>query len=227
MSQIDQFLTGEHVYLRLPCIDTDVLKGDWHSWFNDAQVTKYLVHGAYPINREQQAEFVRSAMNDPRTLLLAIIDRKSDQHIGVISLKAIDHLNRNAEIGIVMGRNPTPGAALEAMALLIEHAFTRLNLHRIFAGQHEGLWKWINQLVLIGFELEGYRKDAGLRNGEYYGTVLTAVLAPRFFELTTARGGKILSPSLDALLRSRRKENVVELFKQRVWGTVRNLEAIS
>jgi RimJ/RimL family protein N-acetyltransferase len=216
MSSIEQFLTGEHVYLRPPCIETDVMSGSWHSWFNDDQVTKYLVHGVYPITRIQQAEFVRSAMNDPKTLLLSIIDSKNDQHVGVISLKSIDLLNRNAEIGIVMGRNPLPGAALEAMSLLVEHGFSRLNLHRIYAGQHEGLWKWINQLALIGFDLEGYRKDAGFRNGEYYGSVLTAVLAPHFFALKALRGGKVLGPSLAELLRSRRTENHVEILKKTI-----------
>lgn len=216
MSSMEQFLTGTHVYLRPPCIETDVLTGTWHTWFNDDQVTKYLVHGVYPVTRTQQAEFVRAAMSDAKTLLLSIIDSKSDQHIGVISLKSIDLLNRNAEIGIVMGRNPLPGAALEAMALLVEHGFSRLNLHRIYAGQHEGLWKWINQLALIGFELEGYRKDAGFRNGSYYGTVLTAVLAPRFFSIKASRAGKVLGPSLDELLRSRIKENQVEIFKKAI-----------
>jgi len=203
------FLSGELVYLRAPIVDTDVLLGDWHHWFNDIEVTKYLVHGVYPISREQQADFVKQNLANPSTMLLAIVSKANDKHIGVISLKNIDLVNRNAEIAIVMGSTSIPGAALEAMGLLIDHSFCRLNLRKVYAGQNEDLWKWINQLELIGFQLEGYRAEMGSRNGKSYGIVFTSVVAERYFHLKSKRGGNIMGESLIDLLRERRRENLV------------------
>ena len=210
---MEPFLLGENVYLRLPCIDKDVDQGNWHSWFSDLTITKFLVHGNFPISRSQQREYVIQAMNDPKTLILSVVDKHSKQHVGVISLKSIDLINRNAEIGIVMGRNPKPGSALEAMSLLLDHAFMRLNLHRVYAGQHEGLWKWVNQLLLIGFQFEGYRKDAGFRSGRYYGVVQTYVISDHYCKIKEQRGGNVLGKSVQELLRNRPTRNLVEEFK--------------
>ena len=121
----DRFLVGKTVYLRSPDIEKDVINGEWHSWFNDKETTRFLVHGVFPVTKNDQTEIVKSAMKDKSTLLLCIIDAKTDEHVGVISLKNIDLLNCKAEIGIVTAaRNSTSGVgAFEAMALLIKHSF--------------------------------------------------------------------------------------------------------
>ena len=219
----DAFLSGETVYLRLPDINQDVMRGEWHTWFNDPAITRYLVHGVFPVSREQQAEFVRQSLENRATLLLTIVEKATHRHGGVISLKDIDLLNRRAEIGIVMGRRSAPGAALEAMSLVLQHAFERMNLSKVYAGQHEALWKWINQLELIGFELEGYRSQFGCRNGTSYGVVYTAASAERYFELKRARGGNLLGNSMEELLRLRRRENVVEMMRACIMEFQRSL----
>src|SRR5689334_12153370 len=107
----NSFLSGDIIYLRTPDIEKDVMNGDWHQWFNDQEITKYLVHGVYPNTRELQRELVFSQLKNPNAILFSIVSNETDKMIGVISLKGIDLLNRNAEIGLVMGLDNKPGAA--------------------------------------------------------------------------------------------------------------------
>lgn len=95
------------------------------------------------------------------------------------------------------------------MALLTQHAFDRLNLDKIYAGQHEKLWKWVNTLELIGYKIEGYREKFGRRNCKPYGVVLTGVEVDNFNELRSVRDGKILGDDIYSLMKSRSKKNKV------------------
>lgn len=207
------FLRGTIVNLCIPDVDRDVRNGHWHRWFNDMDVTRYLIHGVMPVSRDTEAAIIERELGHSDSLLLTVVEIRTGRHIGVISLKSIDHLNRRAEIGLVMGPYPIVGAALEAMALLTAHGFDRLNLQKIYAGQHESLWQWLNTIALIGYRLEGYRADYGFRNGQSYGIALTGASAAEFQHLRETRGGNILGPSIEKLLNERRKENLVERVK--------------
>ncbi len=204
----DYFLKGTTVGLREPDIEKDIINGEWHTWFNDPTVTKHLVHGVYPVSRDKQVKYIINELQKSSSLIFSIIHIESNRHIGVVSLKNIDNLNRTAEIGIVMGPYRIPGApAIEAMSLIMKHAFDRLNLDILYAGQHEGLWKWVNTLSTIGFKIDGFRSNAGFRDNKSYGVYLTSVKAQDFYKLEDARNGKILGDSVNAILKQRPSKN--------------------
>jgi hypothetical protein len=212
--RLDKFLVGKSIYLRPPSIEDDVFNGDWHNWFNDIDNTRFLIHGVFPVKKEEQAALVKGEMSKTTTLLLCIISRETDSHVGIISLKNISLLNRNAEIGIVMAPNRIVGTmAFEAMAVLIKHAFYRLILDLLYAGQHEGLWKWVNSLLLLGFKVDGFRSYAGFRDREHYGIFHTSVSAVDFLRLEKDRGGDILNPSPMDILRLRPRKNPASNFR--------------
>ncbi len=210
----DIFLEGEIVALRQPVIEKDVMQGPWHSWFNDPVTTQYLVHGVFPVNREQQVEIVAGEMADPTSLLLVVIDKKTSRHIGVVALKFINLTLRSAALSIVFGDRSIKGAALESVALLTKHAFDRLNLARVYGGQHTDLWQWMNSLELIGYQLEGYSENYGIRNGEKYDIANYAITSTRFYDLQEKRGGNICTESLSDLLKEKTGENKTEVMKQ-------------
>ena len=208
------FLVGKYVYLRPPDIEKDVLKGTWAMWFNDPKVTNYLIQGAYPNTVEQQVEYVKSVQKDPTRLVLSIINKEDDKHIGVISFSNIDFFNRRSRIALVIGeRKYHKAAPLEAMALLTKHGFERLNLNKIDASQCEGLWVWLNSLELIGYTLEGYFKAAQIRDGEVRDGVYTGVTAERYFQLKKERKGDICGADILDLMANRRKENIALKLK--------------
>jgi RimJ/RimL family protein N-acetyltransferase len=172
-----------------------------------------LIHGVFPLNREDQYRIIESGLNNKSGLLLSIIDNKTDKMIGVVSLKSIDLINGVAEIAIVMGFDKVPGAAIEAMALLTQHAFDRLNLNKLYAGQHMALWKWVNTLETIGYKLEGYRTNFGVRDGESYDIVLTGIDKENYYRLKAERGGKLIH-NFDQLYQLKRKENIFPKLAQ-------------
>lgn len=210
----DIFLRGDIVSLRQPDIARDVLAGHWHSWFNDPVTTQYLVHGAHPVNREQQAAYIAGEIADPSSLLLVVIDNETARHIGVVCLKSINHYLRSAVLSIVFGDRTVKGAALESVALLTKHAFDRLNLQRLAGGQHVDLWQWANSLELIGYQLDGYHQHYGVRNGKKYDVASYSVTSERFYRLQEARGGNICTPSITDLMKTRHTENRTERMRE-------------
>ena len=211
---ITVFLEGKVVYLRTPEIDRDVLSGNWYSWFNDKAVTKYLNQGVFPNTPEKQVDFVNSLKDDISKLVLCIVEKKNTRLIGVIAFSNIDLLNRKAMISLVLGEKTYAlGAPLEAMALMTEHGFDRLNLNKIDAAQCTGLWKWVNILALIGYRIEGYTESVSIRDGTIHDGVRTGITAKQFYDLRDRRGGNICTSDITSLLKQRNKVNNSKVLK--------------
>jgi [ribosomal protein S5]-alanine N-acetyltransferase len=211
------FLSGKTVVLRPPNLETDVYQGNWFKWFNNKRTTRYLGMGVFPNTRDKQVEFVESLRYREDKLVLCIIAKRTNKLIGVISFSDIDLLNRRANISLVLGEMKYPiGAPLEAMALMTEHGFDRLNLIKIECGQSVELWKWVNSISLLGYKLEGYREAAFIRDGVIHDAVLTGITANRFYRLREKRGGAICAGDIGELQRQRPKQNMVDEFKQRL-----------
>jgi len=202
------FLSGQYVYLRPPDIERDVKNGKWFSWFNDKKVTRYLSQGLFPNTVDKQVDFVRSLKNDTSKVLLCVMDKSNDKHIGVVSFTNIDFVSRRAVISIVIGEKKYPVAGpLEAMALMTEYGFDRLNLNKIDAGQSTDLWLWVNSLELIGYRVEGYQDGIMIRDGKIHPGVHTGITSERFYRLREERGGNICGNDIKELLSHRCKEN--------------------
>lgn len=213
------FITGDLVYLRYPDIQKDVIDGRWAEWFNDDSITKYLYHGVFPNTKDKQIEIVKSNLDKSDMVLLSIVEKQNDKLIGIVSLKDIDLLNRVAEITIVMGNEKyIAGAPFEAMALMTKHGFEKLNLNKIQAGQHIGLWKWVNTLELIGYRLEGFIKSTHIRFGQISDSVRIGIDSNTYFNLLQQRDGNYLTNDINSLLKTRRKENMCEKLKSLVDG---------
>jgi RimJ/RimL family protein N-acetyltransferase len=207
------FLSGKIICLRPPVLPEDVYTGGWHTWFNDPRITEHLEHGVRPISAAEEIEIIDSGSKKSSNLIFAITRTSDQKLIGTISLREINHIQRRAEIGLVLGHDNCPGAAIEAMALLTQHAFDRLNLEKLYAGQHEDLWKWVNTLATIGYSIEGFRDSYGYRNGKPYGVILTGVTASHFFALRDRRCGDILMGDAVKTAMNRSKTNPIPALK--------------
>jgi [ribosomal protein S5]-alanine N-acetyltransferase len=162
------FLDGETIYLR-PLNDID-LKGNYQVWLNDKAIVEYNSHGRFPMTIDKLNDFVKSLSGSNTTLVLAIIDKASDQHIGNISLQGINWIDRSAEIAFLLGEKNFwgKGVMYEAGKLLIKHGFYTLNLHRIHCGtssENTGMHKLAQKL---GMQKEGVRRQAIFKNNCYF-----------------------------------------------------------
>ena len=95
MSKINNiFLKGHSIFLR-PIEEEDVTNGEWHAWFNDAELTKYNSHGIFPINIEDEKHH-KNLLNDKTHISLTVRSLDDSSIIGTASLLNIDLLNRKS-----------------------------------------------------------------------------------------------------------------------------------
>ena len=128
------YVIGQHVYLRHPT-EEDVL-GKWYDWFCDEETTKYLVDRYWPNCIENQLEFYKLLPNDKNRLVLSIICKSDDLHIGVLSMN-INWVHRYAHFSMIVGEKKYRKMpyTLEAHVLQVKVAFLRLNLENVLSFQ--------------------------------------------------------------------------------------------
>lgn len=189
-----EIYVGHSIYLRLPEVE-DVENCQWHHWFNDLDATKYNSHGTFFISKEFEENLIESKLNkisgeiDMRQITFAVCAKIDNKVVGCVSLTNIDLINRKAELGVMIGnkdyRNKTTG--LEAIALMAEHAFTRLNLNKLYGALHEKLDPWLILMGFVGVERTGLLVEDGFRNGEYFNNIMFALFSKNFFALKKER----------------------------------------
>jgi RimJ/RimL family protein N-acetyltransferase len=171
------FLCGDLCYLR-PLERADI-EGNWLHWFNDPEVTRYMLRGTMPTTVESQTAFYESVVTGSDSdLVLAIVSRDDDVHLGNIGLHRIDWQHGSAEYGIVVGERDHwgRGVATEATRLICRHGFERLNLHRIWLGviaEHEAA---IRVYRRAGFVEEGRHREEVLRDGRRCDVLIMGLL---------------------------------------------------
>jgi RimJ/RimL family protein N-acetyltransferase len=143
-------LVGEKCYLS-PCSKEDAEK--WTEWFNDSEVTLPLGDEAYtPFSLEKSQEIVSNAIKHQEHIF-SIIARENNLLIGRCLLFDIDWVNRKAMLGIVIGEKAYwgNGYGKEATILLLDYAFTLLNLNSVMLGVIEFNERAINCYKKAGF----------------------------------------------------------------------------
>lgn len=174
-------LIGKQCYLR-PLERAD-LSGNWRYWFSDTEVTRFMFRGVFPISIEESTAFYEQLASEQQNdLVLAVIARDGDVHVGNVGLHRIDWINRSAEFGIVIGERDHQGKGIgtEATRLIVEHGFERLNLHRIWLGVFADHVSAIRMYARIGFREEGRLLEAILRDGKAHDQLIMGLLAEEF-----------------------------------------------
>lgn len=162
-----KFVEGTSVYLR-EVRESDVNE-NYYNWLNDPEINQFLETRYFPRSLDNIRGFVKNMDGNSNELFLAICDSATDKHIGNIKLGPINWTHRFAEISLLVGDKTYwgKGIATEAIRLVTELAFYRLNLHKVKAGcyaQNIGSRKAFEK---VGFELEGVMKKQWIVNGEY------------------------------------------------------------
>lgn len=174
------FLVGGRVYLRL--LEAADVNEDYLAWLNDAQVTRYLETGKFPSTPKTVRLYLQRFSKSPTDLLLAVVDRKTDRHIGNATLNRIHWVHRTAETGILIGRREFwgQGYASEAWGLLLDYAFRRLGLRKIIAGAVADNVASLVALKKLGFQVEGTLRQEVFVDGAYRDVVRLGLLREEF-----------------------------------------------
>src|SRR5690606_4078972 len=183
------FIKGDKIDI---CVPVDEDFPVWAGWFNDQKITEYLAQGVFPNTVQDQKEFYMSAKKSSR--FITMIKSKEDKLLGVISLSGIDYEKSSCQIALVcpVKSKDAPFAALEAMALVTEHAFKRLGVRRVWAGQaFPGLEKWNQTLEIIGFKTEGFKRGGFVHGWEVSDAVLISILLEDFLKIIKRRNERL------------------------------------
>lgn len=174
------FLVGTKLYLR--ALMPSDLDGPYLEWLNDQETTRFLDTGRVPTSRTSLEGTFQAKQAD--SLWLAIVDRKTDQHIGNIKLGPIQWVHRCGSLGILIGDRGFRGRgyAREAMELVLQHAFTQLGLNKVTAGAYADHVACLELFKRLGFSIEGRQRRHLYREGAYHDKILMGVLREGFLK---------------------------------------------
>jgi len=169
------FRRGEHVYLR--ALEPDDIEHCLR-WFNDPLITRFLDHGNFPISRLQQQEKLEEFSKSPTTVVLAVCRDDNDFHIGNIGFHGISHIDRHAEIGLVIGERSLhrKGYGTAAIKLMLKYGFESLNLERIFLRVLSDNQSAIDCYQKTNFVQEGVLRAHAYKEGQYHDQIIMSLL---------------------------------------------------
>lgn len=161
------FIVGKHIYLRP--LEREDLNEKYLSWLNNSEVNRYLESGIFPYTYDDLKKFYEQVTQSNDKVILAIIDKKTDQHIGNVKLGPINWVHRKATFGVLIGDSKYwgRGIGIEVTRLVVEYGFSRLNLNRIELGVYAEHETAIRSYEKIGFRIEGRFREDLFQEGKY------------------------------------------------------------
>ena len=181
------FLSTKHVLL---IILTEKLAkySEWYSWLNDQKTTQFTKQGLFPNSRLDQIKYFKNTLVNPKStnklkkygkrLQLGIVCNDTKKFIGVISLFRIDFHERSCSLSMLLNqkkKNYSLSLVKDAQQLMIDHAFLRLNIRRIYVQTYSKALSDLTQKVW-GFKKEGVLREKEFLNGKYHDSYALGLL---------------------------------------------------
>jgi len=160
-------LQGEHIYLRaLEPEDLDFI----HEIENDESIWE-LSNTQTPYSKfliKQYLDHSHKDIYEVKQLRLIISDKK-DKALGMIDLFDFDFKNKRAGVGVLIrdAKERKKGIGSEALQLLIDYSFSRLNLHQLYCHISEDNKPSMQLFTKMGFKKIGLKKDWNFVDGNY------------------------------------------------------------
>ena len=172
-------LDGERVELRRHQRQNYPL---YEKWYGDSEVWRLTSWATAPM---QPAAVDR--LFDERELSLtddsfAIHPKGDREPVGVISLMNISESNASADLSVIIGPEEArnKGYGKEAISLIVDYGFQRLDLHRIGLSVFEFNEAAIATYERLGFRKEGRLRQAVDRDGLLHDALLMSLLGPEW-----------------------------------------------
>lgn len=144
-----------------------------------------IVGWSFPISKKEQIEWFQKCKNGLERLRY-IIETPEDGAVGMIGLKDIDWKNGSADgLGMRIARKEirTRGLATDAWMTLLRYAFDELRLNRVNGSALEYNIASRKVCEKVGFKVEGIKRGAIYKKGEYHDLIMFGVLKEDYIEL--------------------------------------------
>lgn len=170
------FIEGDNLYLRELKIND--VNQNYYNWMRDPDITQYLESRFEGWTIKRLKDYVRKIKLDPNFVFLAIVLKGKNKHIGNIKIGPINRIHNFSDVGIIIGEKSYwgKGFATEAIKLVIDYAFNKLNLRKLTAGAYSSNIASIKAFEKAGFSVEGIRKRHYSCNGKYVDSILLGII---------------------------------------------------
>ena len=151
-------------------------------WMNDFATAAMLATPPRPFTAAQETAWFEGVANDANRPTFTIYERSTWRPIGNCGLHVIDTVNRRTDVGIMIGDPAARGKGYgtEAMRLLLDFAFTALNMHSVMLTVYEYNAPARRSYEKVGFREIGRRREARWHNGRFWDEILMDILASEF-----------------------------------------------
>ncbi len=139
---------------------------------------------------EEIERFFNARVVGPESLALAVHVRSTGRLIGTCAFSQLDGDNGTTLYHITIGEKDAWGLGYgtEATELMLEHAFTRLGLHRVSLSVFSFNERAIRSYRKAGFRVEGRAREAIWREGRYWDEIQMSILEHEWRELQAGHG---------------------------------------
>lgn len=146
-------------------------------WRNGERVRCNFIDQAL-FTAETHENWMRTRVASGKVVQFIIHERETDQPVGSVYLRDIDHKNKKAEYGIFIGEAEAAGKGFgsEAARLAVAYARDTLKLHKLMLRVFADNAGAVRSYQKAGFEKEGYLKDEFLQAGKYRDILLMAII---------------------------------------------------
>uniref|UniRef100_A0A7C4QXG8 N-acetyltransferase n=1 Tax=candidate division CPR3 bacterium TaxID=2268181 RepID=A0A7C4QXG8_UNCC3 len=166
-------LKGKKTILR-PIRISDTL--NFVKWSRDSDVNKFTTRRKS--NKKEIEKWIKSIPKD-KTQKQFAIETKEGMHIGSIQLLEINKPDKNALFAIFIGDKDywSSGYGYDASRLLIDHAFNKMKLHKLYLNVYDYNKRAIGLYKKLGFKIEGTRRENIFYNNKFHDEYLMGLLS--------------------------------------------------
>jgi RimJ/RimL family protein N-acetyltransferase len=160
------------------------------AWRNDPEIRDQLLSFRFPVSHVMEMDFVKRAIagDGMQQCVAGIVDLSDGALSGLIYLRDIDWISRNAAFGMMIGRRDRQrrGLGRRALRLMLQHGFHVLNLERIFLYVVD-----YNSAARKLYENSGFVYEGSLRkhvelHGKRYNLLVMGMLRAEFERLASS-----------------------------------------
>lgn len=155
----------------------------YQRWINDFATIPNLGAPPGPMTLEaESAWYERAAGGTTTDAIFTVYDRLTWQPVGNTDLRQIDHRNRSASFGILIGEAAYRGKGYgtEVIRLMLDYAFTGLGLHNVMLSVFEFNLAGRRAYEKAGFTEIGRRRQCRRLAGRAWDEIYMDCLATEF-----------------------------------------------
>ncbi len=150
------------------------------SWRRDSLLIDGALGHPFPVTIENERHWIENLGGSPFPQKVVFgIERKEDaQLVGYVQLMEIDWISRCAEFGLVIGVPEVRGQGCgeEASSLMMNYAFTTLNLRRLWLRVVESNEAAFELYSALGFQQEGCLREHAHRADKYQDVIIMGLM---------------------------------------------------